>query len=299
MIELSMTKGGDLQLSQNDVPPTVYLDHWAMRMFSEDPRLGDRLKGALESRGGTLALSWLNLIEFSKVASHAQARRAEEFVEAHLPRVFFLEVEPFKVIEREDALMAGGPPAPPHGDPEFLRAFIKLKPKSVQPFTTRELFCVMQQVQLAGHLEALANVVISRVETLREDLLTDLAFRSAVNRSPGKQQIQRGTRFLLRELLRSLLIDKGTRMTQNHAIDFLHAVVPLAYCEFVLLDKHWETQADRVRSRLSTAGLSAPIAMVFSGKADGVDHFLSAVESGPTVNHAVQRTGARDARSGR
>jgi hypothetical protein len=54
----------------------------------------------------------------------------------------------------------------------------------------------------------------------------------------------------------------------------MHAVVPVAYCDLVLLDKHWETQVERVRLRLNKAGISAPIAKIFSGKANGIDRFL-------------------------
>ena len=175
--------------------------------------------------------------------------------------------------------MAGGPLIPPHGDIEFLRAFIKLRPTSVDLFTTQSLFQVMQQPKLADRLDSLATTVVSRLEVLRQDFINDDNFRSAVNRRPGGPQIQRGTRFLLRELVRALLIDKETKITRNHAIDFLHAVVPLAYCEFALLDKHWATQVARVRARLSAAGLSIPVAMVFSRKANGVERFLAALES--------------------
>ena len=86
-------------------------------------------------------------------------------------------------------------------------------------------------------------------------------------------------RFILRELVRTLLIDKGTKMTKNHAIDLLHAVVPLAYCDLVLLDKHWETQVERVRSRFHNAGMSLPMGNIFSAKANGIVRFLCELES--------------------
>ena len=80
-------------------------------------------------------------------------------------------------------------------------------------------------------------------------------------------------------MLRTLLVDKGTKMTRNQAIDLIHVVVPVAYCDFVLLDKHWETQVGRVRSRLNKADMSVPVGKVFSGKANGVDRFLCELES--------------------
>jgi hypothetical protein len=98
-----------------------------------------------------------------------------------------------------------------------------------------------------------------------------------VQRLPAGRQIQRGTRFVLRELVRSFLIDQRLTLTRNHAIDLLHAIVPVAYCDFVLLDKHWEAQIDRMRGRLEAAGVAVPTARVFSGKAGQIEAFLRAL----------------------
>jgi hypothetical protein len=279
MIKFTINKKNELDVGQWAISPTVYLDHWALRKFSEDQMLATRLTVALQSRNGTLALSLLNLAEFSKVTMGEQAHKAEELVEAILPRVFFLEIEPFAVISRENELLAGGPPAPPHADLDLLRTFPQLKPTSLHLFTARDLFKAMQNNQLAERLDSLADTVVERVEALRDTLDTDEVFRSIIRRPPYGPQIQQGTRVVLRELVRSLLIDKRTKITRNHGIDLLHAVVPVAYCDLVLLDKHWETQVDRVRSRLNDAGISVPIGRVFSGKANGVDRFLCELES--------------------
>jgi hypothetical protein len=285
MIKCVINEKGDLKVGQWAVSPTVYLDHWALRKFSENQTLADRLTEALTSRNGTLALSWLNLAEFTKVTTEEQARKAESLIEANLPRVFFLEVEPFVVISREDELLAGGLPNPPHSALILLQSFIQLKPPSLNPFTARDLFKAMQGSRLAGRLDSLADTVVGRVEALRDALDTGPAFQSAIRRLPSGPQIQRGTRFLLRELVRALLVDKRIQITRNQAIDLLHTVVPVAYCDLVLLDKHWETQVDRVRSRLNAADISVPIASVFSGKANGVDRFLCELESMTGLRH--------------
>ncbi len=274
MIEFMINNNGGLEIVQRDVSPTVYLDHWALRKFSEDQTLAARFTTALKSRNGTLALSLLNLAEFAKVTIEAQARKAESLVDAILPRVFFLEFNPPVVISRENELLAGGPSTPPHVAPNLLKVFIQLKPTSLNPFTACDLFKAVQNSGLAQRLNNLADAVVGRVEALRDELDTNPEFRSAVRRSPSGPQIQRGTRFIWRELVRALLVDNRTKITRNHAIDLLHAVVPVAYCDLVLLDKHWETQVDRVRSRLKAACMTIPIGKVFSGKANGVEKFL-------------------------
>jgi hypothetical protein len=279
MIKFTINKKDELEVGQWDVSPTVYLDHWALRKFSEDQTLLTRLTAALQSRNGTLALSLLNLAEFTKVTVEEQARQAENLVEAILPRVFFLEFEPFAVISREDKLLAGGAPTAPHAALDLLRVFSQLKPTSLNPFTARDLFTAVHNSRLAERLDSLADTVVDRVKTLRDTLDTDEAFQSIIRRPPSGPQIQRGTRFVLRELVRSLLVDKRTKITRNNAIDLLHAVVPVAYCDLVLLDKHWETQVDRAHSRLNVAGITVPIGRVFSGKANGINRFLCELES--------------------
>jgi hypothetical protein len=45
--------------------PTVYLDHWAMRLFSDDRHLQDRFVGALWAKRGTLLVSHISMAELS------------------------------------------------------------------------------------------------------------------------------------------------------------------------------------------------------------------------------------------
>ena len=242
--------------------------------------LAKRLASALHSRNGTLALSLLNLAEFAKVTIAEQAESAEHLVEAILPRVFFIEFDPFVVINREDKLLSGGPPTPPHADIDFLRMFAKRKPNSLNQFTARNLFKVVQKPQLAVRLDSMADTTVNRIEALRDTHDLDEDFKAIIRRLPSMPKIQRGTRIVLLELIRSLLVDGQTNITRNHAIDLLHAVVPVAYCDLVLLDKYWETQVARARSRLKKARISTPIAKVFSGKSGGVEDFLCELEAG-------------------
>ncbi len=270
MIEFRINENDDLEVGQADIPPNVYLDHWALRRFSESQDLSDRLTAALKQRNGTLALSWMNLAEFTKVADEEQASKGEALLEKILPNIFFIEVDFGEVIQREDNLLAGGKFMPPHFDLDLLRMFSQMKPNSLNPFTAHALFKVIQS-KVSTRFDSLADTGIDRIEALR----TQYAGTSAIKRLPSGPPIQRGTRFIFRELVRALIVDKGTRITRNQVIDLFHAVVPVAYCDFVLLDKYWETQIGRVCSRFEKAGMAVPTAKVFSAKADGLNQFLN------------------------
>ena len=273
-------------MNQQDVAPTVYLDHWALRKISADQTLADRLTAALKSQHGTLALSWLNLSEFRKVTREEQVRNADNLLEAMQPQIFFLEVDFDAVISRENTLLAGGPPAPPHGDVDFLRESIT---------SARNLFMqVVQDRQRAQRFDALTDAIAERINILRSNLATLqrgkdrvsfiksalLEFQPVITQPLSGLQMQRGTRFLLYEFLRALLIDTKTKLTRNYVTDLFHAVVPVAYCDFVLLDSHWKTKVGQVSTSLNKAGLSIPIARVFSGKANEIHRFLCMLEAG-------------------
>lgn len=283
MIEFKINTNDKLVVRQQAVPPVVYLDHWALRTFSEGETLARRIVSALQSSNGTLVLSALNLAEFSKLTIGEQAKNAESLIEAVLPNVFFIEFDPFVVIKKEAELLAGGPPVAPHADTDLLRMLAKLKPESLSSFTARNLFKIVQEPQLAKRLDGLADTIVNRVKTMRANLDVDDDFQAIIRRLPSGPHIQRGTRIILPELVRSFLVDGQTKITRNHAIDLLHAVVPIAYCDLVLLDKYWEEQVARVRSRLHKAKLSVPIAKVFSGKLGGLESFLNELESALNV----------------
>lgn len=281
MIDLSVTNG-EPAIGQRLTSPAVYLDHWALLDFSESEAFGTCLSQTLEKHKGTLVLSWLNLGEYSKTTSKEQARNAELLIEKNLPRVFFMEIEPFRVIEGENRLLAGGPQEQPHGDLALLLQILYLRPESatsLNPFTAHNLFAFTQDPNLAHRFDVLADTVIERIELMRAKLGADSTFAAAVNRLPSGPAVQAGTRYILRELLRTFLITPAMKLTRNHALDFLHAVVPAAYCDYVLLDRHWEAQINQMRARVSRGGMSFPIAKAFSGKANGILRFLSELES--------------------
>src|SRR5262245_52945306 len=150
MVTISIDNGGRLVATQRDCSPTVYLDHWAFRELSTTPALAERFVAALKLRNGTLASSCTNLIEFCNVTDDHQARRAEELLEASLPHVFFLEMDPFLVQTREDELLRGGPLRPPHEDRELFTTLFRLRPQSVSVSTARMLFDGVRSGTAAG-----------------------------------------------------------------------------------------------------------------------------------------------------
>ncbi|ESS69201.1 hypothetical protein MGMO_138c00390 [Methyloglobulus morosus KoM1] len=279
MIRYFIDDDQKLRLEQVEKMPTVYLDHWALRHISTTEEIRTQFIKRMFDSGGTLMLSWLNLVEFTKVTDRSQTKAAEQLVDELLPNVFFMEIEPFKVIKREDELLAGGVPKPPHADIDFLKTFDELNHNSLYPsFTAQSLFSAFHGSNIFSEFDNLADMIIGRIEAMRTEFDTDPGLQSIIRRAPKGQFIQQGTRYILRELTRTFLVDRPLKISRNNAIDLLHSVVPVAYCDFVLLDAHWTGQVDKMRTRLAKANLNIPVARVFSKKSNGLNDLLYALK---------------------
>jgi hypothetical protein len=279
LIRLEVDGSGNINVVHNDESPSVYLDHWAWRKIAGNQEWADRFVAALKARQGTLTLSWVNLVEYSKVTSEEQAHQAESLLEACMPRVFFIDPQPFDVIRGEDEILAGAPARPPHGDEAVTREFVAMARDSVDPLSASNLFRMMRSDGIVSRFERLAETIVGRFEAMRKDFDIDADFRAAVRHLPSGPRLSQGTRFVVPELIGTILRDGGMKITANHAVDFLHAAVPVSYCDLVLLDRHWTTQVEKVRGRLKSAGIDVPIARVFSEADSGVERFLQALQS--------------------
>lgn len=274
MIEITIGDRGELVAQQQMRSPSVYLDHWALRQLSKNESLGTRLTAALRERGGTLAISWANIAEFPRLDAEA-ARLAEKFIESNIPHLFFLDFNVFDVIERENVILAGGASAAPHADIDLLRLVIGLRPSGVAPVTCRGMLTEISGQRLES-TERMKATFVERVTALQSEYFADPKFRALADRAVGGDGRDRATIIILREMVAGILRDREAPVKPNDAMDFFHAIVPLAYCDFVLLDNRWRDLADRLRARTERAGITVPMARVLSG-ADAVEKLLSAL----------------------
>lgn len=80
-----------IHIRQSFDSPTVYLDHWALRLFSDDTHFQKRLVNTLKSKGGTLLLSHLSFIEFTRAEDVSHCYAVEKFIEQLLPNIYFTD----------------------------------------------------------------------------------------------------------------------------------------------------------------------------------------------------------------
>ncbi len=81
---------------------------------------------------------------------------------------------------------------------------------------------------------------------------------------------------IFRTLAATFLPDLRSPIKATDVLDLLHAVIPVAYCDAVLLDGGTWARVERVRRKLSRVGIT--MAKAFSMRGDGVERFLTYLE---------------------
>jgi hypothetical protein len=268
VLELLMTPAGPGVICR-DSSPLTYLDHWAMRLFSTDDALAERLVAAIHASGGSLALSWLNVGEWATVTDRAQRLRIEELLNRLLPNLYCIEVEPFAVITREERGQFRA-----QADEALARLFVNDRERTVHPFTATGLFEPVNHPRLIAAKDRLAQTTLGQLENLRIEYMQNANFRREVKKggTPGATD----TLAVLRALVATYLPDPKRTLDTHSAIDFLHATVPASYCDAILLDGAGADAVNRARLKLS-AGVK--IAVAYSGRGDGVERFLAHLEA--------------------
>jgi len=158
---------------------------------------------------------------------------------------------------------------------------------------------VRNRRQLEPGLERMKATGVERIHGMRDEMRADKAFERGVRGSQKAAQVQPAW-LLVRELMRPLLLDPNKTVKPNDVMDLFHAAVPVAYCDFVLLDAQWEDCIRQIRQRFIDHRIGRAPAEVFSKKRDGLERFFQALESSPKVIalRCVRRAHSGSNRSG-
>src|SRR5882724_6036493 len=190
--------GQVLRVAQEIKSPSVYLDHWALREISESDELACRFSRFLRSHGGTLVLSWLNVVEFCKVADAAQRRKADLLIHGLFPNLFWLNPDFFTVEKNER--MSGTQqllPCLPHSDLDLAYTYVRIALRnSVKPRSLRSqnIFTAIHSIpDIPKQYDELADLIVSQIEWLRTRYENTKAMQAKLRALPKRQVISRGT----------------------------------------------------------------------------------------------------------
>lgn len=256
--------------------PTVYLDHWAIRLLSDTPELQNRFVSALSSKGGTLLLSNFTFTEFAKASDPQHCRDAEAFIERLLPNIFLTDFALDKVLAQEEKEPNNAKRFWPSADLPQLRLFAERKQSAPLGFTMTGFITMahLGRTELSKSIDELIRMVRAGLESARRDPEYVATARTAL---PSDKRPR--TLLILGELMRGFNLDVKALIKDNDVIDMFHAAMPVNCCDYVLLDGPWAERVERMRQRIAKTQINMPIAKCFSQRNSEVTAFLADLEA--------------------
>ncbi len=230
----------------------------------------------LKTSGSVLVFSQLSLAEYSGPDDPRHADAVAEFLEFALPNLYFAFFDVSRAMDREATRMNRSSRLAPPPDLDLLALVAQVRLDGFRAFSIASLICEidMQKHRLRPTVQRTKIRLQRHVELLR---------RNARVRKQAKHfknhPVSSPTRAVIQKLLRPFFLDREAPFTLNDAVDLQHATISLAYCDFVLLDRKWESFAAQMLLRFKKVGYAFRKPRVFSGKSDGVHRFLNEFES--------------------
>ncbi len=278
---------GRIEIREYYKSPMVYLDHWALNDISLDKTLCDRFVNVMNKKGGTFRLSVYNMIELSKQADSSQVDTILNMISS-INDCGLINIDPGVVITKENALIT---------EPSLI---FKVK----NPSTELEIiaaYLMAHNYPVKWHVADVVRTVIPELPTpslsqsnlefvkdMQSLLCVGRGDRSHIDRAEKRfkslkkagPKYQRPTREVYAMALDFVMRNCQMKMSEySEWTDLFHVVVPVSYCDIIMVDKRWKSFAVQT-------GFSYPdIAMVFDKKS--LDEFYIAIETWKDTEPAV------------
>lgn len=236
--------GADYILEVFSEPPLIYLDHWALRLFSSDPDLRNRFLTIFKTRG-TLMMSLMNVVEIAGNVSESTAAELRSFLEEIGPHWVPSTIDPIRIIEAEQGVPTDVHPCISKGfltEPKFAKRLVEgaVNLTHVVDLTRgdegkeqRESTSKSSQ-KLLGHLENWRKIHASRPKALDTEY-PKLPFDE-----------ERPMRPIYHGLVRYTITDSFA-LNENHVRDLYHTIAAVRCADMVLLDPHWLGQTRKLK----------------------------------------------------
>ena len=270
--------GDDVIWTQQFISSTVYLDTYAIREISESTELTTRFAEAIKRKNGTWLLAPLSMGEFALFEDSRHCALAETLLAKVVPHIYLFETKPLSE-EGDGGLSKRSLPRPATRNLDwFSRRFCQV---SSLPNVFQGMFQLVHErrEEMVESLDGAALPIKATFERCRQ-------FESyRANAKAARPGDGRSRQYVIAgELSRDFVLDLNATITRNEALDFMHAVDAVDYCDLVLLDKAWERRVNGLRKRIAEEGVDMPIARCFSKRNNGIEGFLDAIERWPEAS---------------
>ena len=263
---------GNFRVTQELLHPVVYLDHWAVRLFSHDLPLQDRFVSALHRSGGTWLFSTANLFEFVAMTDLNQAAAAEKLLLRAMPFLYVADSTLDKGFLIPEGAAPHHPDAPKEGwmlEELADRARIAGGNWSLHRFVQDAIKHRDELLPIFDDMKASVSKVVMSLTKDKEKTANAKKF------VPKAGMTLRDA--LNQELLREPHVNPQYTFDEHDAVDLIHAAPSAVVCDLVLLDSRWCHKLESASRRINKAGIKGRVARSFSPKT--VASFLSALEA--------------------
>jgi hypothetical protein len=224
-----------------------------------------------------MLVSSLNVYEFSLLSDVRHAYAVDALLQQVFRNLYFIRSEPFAVISAEDAGPTSNGGTPPHADLKFFRQTMILAAQQTGALELTAIFS-RNSSTLRETMDGFRSSLREAFRQLKERVDSEPEIRKNANQALQKIGNRKtATAALLVTLVKPLHDDRLP--SENDTVDLLHAVVPGAYADYLVLDGKWASAVTQAARKIRAAGYQAPIAKVFSTKKNGVLEFIEALET--------------------
>jgi hypothetical protein len=261
------------RITQTFASPAIYFDHWAIRSFTDDTSLQDRLVKLVHNKAATFLLSGWNIAEFAKVADPRHAHESEDFLERLMPNVYVTDFDVGLAVRHVGEAQSMGLHAFPSPFREVMNLLWLLSLEGEAPLTIRGILTrvIKDRDEIAERLHTVSQAMADTLNAQKRDPDFVRKIRAMSPQSqPSRVHLMYG------ELMRDLVLDAEAPITANDAADWQHAALPALYCDFLLLDSAWVARVNRVGERARGVGIEFALPQCFSKRDDGLRRFLDA-----------------------
>lgn len=246
MLKISTSDYAPLILTPEVTSPLVYLDTCVISDLAVKKTTGEQFRRCLLEKGGTLYLSWAHLVELFGLGVGPTYELVQSYLASFGTSFVVMDNNAQSVIDREKNMVLGKQnPAFDEDILKYLAVNWPMRELSMGMF----LEAVAGQPSLIADLQAkqrrLKDNLKAKFDEARARYRTDRESRRHLNNVKYVYSPMNPTEYVYQQVVRECVITHE-HFVPSDALDFLHCVVPLVYCDYVVLDKKWARRCRKI-----------------------------------------------------
>jgi hypothetical protein len=238
-----------IELQEHFNSPMVYLDHWALNDLSLNSILRNRFVKLMNEKAGTFRLSLVNIAELINQSDKSQVNSILDMIDS-ITDCGFINVDHNEVIKKENILIADplsiSVVQNPSAEIEIVKIYLMAHNYPDRWHVSDVIRSALSESPSKylneSNIDFLQHIqrVIKKCRTDEKCLKRALnRFRTLKTKGP---QYEAPTRELLQMAIDFVVRNTGMKMLKySEWQDLFHVIVPVSYCDLVLIDRRWQT----------------------------------------------------------